>query len=240
MDTPQNFRSAFNGFNRDDVVDYISYLTTKHETEMGELRGEVENLTRELSEAQNSVPDGDLQQALEDLQQAVEERDSRIEEASGENENLRKDNAEQMELLDELQKQVNEQREEMEKLHEQLHAEHTRCEQLQLDLEQAKQFAHSDGSEPVEKHSWNEELNAYRRAESTERRARERVARMYDNANAVLADATAKVDASSVNLGELADQFQKDLDLFRAAIADGGQALADAVVSLGAIRPEED
>lgn len=240
METPQNFRSAFNGFNRDDVVDYISYLTTKHETETDEMRSEIENLTRELGEVQNSVADSDLQQAMADLQQAVEERDSRIEEAAGENENLRRNNAEQMELLEELQKQVNEQREELEKLHEQLHAEHTHCEQLQLDLEQAKQFTHSDDSEPVEKHSWNEELNAYRRAESTERRARERVARMYDNANGVLADATAKVDASSVNLAQLADQFQQDLDLFRAAISDGGQALADAVVSLGAIRPDED
>lgn len=240
MDTPQNFRSAFNGFNREDVVDYISYLTTKQETETNELRSEIESLTRELGEAQSAPVGDDLQQAVEDLQQAVEERDARIEESAAEQEKLSRENAEQLQLLEELQKQIDEQRLAMDDLETRYHAEHTRCEQLQLDLEQAKQFTPVDGSEPIEKHSWNEELNAYRRAESTERRARERVARMYDNANAVLADATAKVDANSVNLAELADQFQKDLDLFRAAISDGGQALADAVVSLGAIRPEED
>lgn len=240
MDTPQNFRSAFNGFNRDDVVDYISYLTTKHENEMDKMRDEMETLTRELGEAQAAPVSDDLQQTIEDLQDAIQERDSRIEEASGENENLRKDNEEQMALLEDLQKQVDEQRTALEELNEKYHAEHTRAERLQLDLEQARQFTPGDDSEPIEKHSWNEELNAYRRAESTERRARERVARMYDNANAVLADATARVDASSVNLAELAEQFQKDLELFRAAIAEGGQTLSEAVVSLGAIRPEED
>lgn len=50
MDTPQNFRSAFNGFNREDVVNYISYLTTRHENEINQLRTELEELRQEMDE----------------------------------------------------------------------------------------------------------------------------------------------------------------------------------------------
>ena len=42
MAMQMNFRSAFNGFNREDVVHYIEYLNTKHATELTQLQSELE------------------------------------------------------------------------------------------------------------------------------------------------------------------------------------------------------
>ena len=35
MSTPQNFRSAFNGFNREDVVHYLEYISAYREDLFG-------------------------------------------------------------------------------------------------------------------------------------------------------------------------------------------------------------
>ena len=37
MAAPQNFRSAFNGFNRQDVVHYLEYINTKHQDQINSL-----------------------------------------------------------------------------------------------------------------------------------------------------------------------------------------------------------
>ena len=37
MATPQSFRSAFNGFNREDVVHYLEYLNAKHASQLDQL-----------------------------------------------------------------------------------------------------------------------------------------------------------------------------------------------------------
>ena len=42
MAMQMNFRSAFNGFNREDVVHYIEYLNTKHAAEITQLQSELE------------------------------------------------------------------------------------------------------------------------------------------------------------------------------------------------------
>lgn len=44
MAVQQNFRSAFNGFNREDVVHYIEYLNSKHTAELNQLKSEIEYL----------------------------------------------------------------------------------------------------------------------------------------------------------------------------------------------------
>ena len=40
MAASQNFRSAFNGFNREDVVHYLEYLNTKHTNQVNQLTAE--------------------------------------------------------------------------------------------------------------------------------------------------------------------------------------------------------
>ena len=44
MSAPQNFRSAFNGFNREDVVRYLEYINTKHTTQVNQLNSEIDYL----------------------------------------------------------------------------------------------------------------------------------------------------------------------------------------------------
>ena len=50
MSAPQNFRSAFNGFNREDVVHYLEYLTAKHTAQVNQLTGEADYLRRQLEQ----------------------------------------------------------------------------------------------------------------------------------------------------------------------------------------------
>lgn len=48
MAAPQRFRSAFNGFNREDVVNYIEYLNNRHTAEL-------EQLNNQLQESKGNV-----------------------------------------------------------------------------------------------------------------------------------------------------------------------------------------
>lgn len=48
MAAPQRFRSAFNGFNREDVVNYIEYLNNHYTAQL-------EQLNNQLQEAKNTV-----------------------------------------------------------------------------------------------------------------------------------------------------------------------------------------
>ena len=44
----QNFRSAFNGFNREDVVHYIEFINNKHASEVNQLNNEMSALYQDL------------------------------------------------------------------------------------------------------------------------------------------------------------------------------------------------
>jgi len=50
MTMPQNFRSAFNGFNREDVVHYIEYINARHTTELNQLKSELDLLQNQAQE----------------------------------------------------------------------------------------------------------------------------------------------------------------------------------------------
>ena len=53
MMMPQNFRSAFNGFNREDVVHYIEYINARHNAEVKQLKSELDLLQSQ----QKEIPD---------------------------------------------------------------------------------------------------------------------------------------------------------------------------------------
>lgn len=112
-------------------------------------------------------------------------------------------------------------------------------EQLKTQLKNAKDaLAKADNTELKAKleaaaPAPGDELEAYRRAERAERLARERASQIYAQANAVLADATVKVEAISDSMGDLYQQFNEKMQ-------DGKNQLQDAVASLYAIRPEEE
>ena len=64
MSTPQNFRSAFNGFNREDVVHYLEYINTKHNNQIAQLTAE----NQELRTALEQNPLEDQTELVESLQ----------------------------------------------------------------------------------------------------------------------------------------------------------------------------
>lgn len=160
MATNQHFRSAFRGFNREDVVHYIEYLNNYYAAQL-------EQLNAQLSAVQPADP----------------------------------------ELLDRLEK-----------------AE-ARCAELEAEL------AAKQAEAPVVANPTGEELEAYRRAERTERQARERAKQIYTQANAVLAEVTLKAETASAQVAAAADQVTAKLQGTKAAFED-------AVAALYAIRPE--
>ncbi len=108
-----------------------------------------------------------------------------------------------------------------EDLQAQLDAALARCAELEQQLAQASTPPALTG----------DELEAYRRAERTERMARDRAAQIYDQANAVLADATVKVESAAQSMQTVATQLTEQL---QKAEAD----LQGAVSAMYAIRPE--
>lgn len=82
-----------------------------------------------------------------------------------------------------------------------------------------------------------EELAAYRRAERTERLARERAEQLYRQANGALADATVKVDEAAGQIGELSDRVMTQLTQLQNAVSGSKQALRDAAATMYTIRP---
>ena len=49
MAAPQNFRTSFNGFHREDVVHYLEYLNSKHNSQINQLNTELEELRAQLA-----------------------------------------------------------------------------------------------------------------------------------------------------------------------------------------------
>lgn len=93
----QNFRSAFNGFNREDVVHYIEFLNSKNNIAINQLKSENQSLLEEL-ETLRSQPVRDpeleekyallqeehqmLQQKCQALEEEVAQLKEQLEEAS--------------------------------------------------------------------------------------------------------------------------------------------------------------
>ena len=159
----QNFRSAFYGFNREDVVRYIEYLNNQHKHQMDQLHNQ-------LQTAKAAPVNTELQ--------------------------------------------------------EQLAAALEKCAQLEAQLSNTA--------------TTEQELEAYRRAERTERIAQERAQQIRTQANAVLADATVKAEAASAQIAELAEQANQQLVAYQAAVTDTQNLFQDVVTSLAAIKPEEE
>lgn len=166
MAAVKQFRSAFNGFNREDVVHYIEYLNNQH-------RSQVEQLNNQLQAALARQDSSDLQ--------------ARLDEALA------------------------------------------RCAQLEAQL----------NTQPASADTAAQELEAYRRAERTERLAKERAQQIFTQANAVLADASLKAESAAASIGTMADQAAAQLKQCQESVLATKEAFQEAVQTLYAIRPEE-
>ena len=193
MATPQSFRSAFNGFNREDVVHYLEYLNAKHASQVEQLNTEVTFLRKKLEEQPAEDP-----AAAEEVTRRMAELEEKLAESEREREAL-------------SQKHV----------------------QLEKELEEAR------AERVTIQHRTDLELEAYRRAERTERMARERAEQVYRQTNGVLADASAKVDEAAGQVSQISDHVMSQLDLLREAVNCSKQALTDAASGLYSLKPRE-
>lgn len=184
----QTFRSALNGFHREDVVRYIEFLKAQHAAEITQLNSELAFLR---SKAGQEVP-APTETACDDNSELIEQQAARI-----------------RELFDRCKEQEQE------------------IEKLKADLEQAA------GKPSVE-----EELETYRRAERIERMARERAEQMYNQANAVLADAAVKADETAALIAQMSGNVMGQLNELQAAVAGSSQSLRDTAAALYSIRPD--
>ena len=210
MNEPQTFRSAFNGFHREDVVNHIAYMNTKHESQDKELRTENDALRTELDELRSRLDeDSAAQDRAADLQKELQEQEAQLAAVR-----------EELELANQL---LNEQAEQMAALRE--------------ELEEAREAA---AKTPIEKSATHwDELRAYRRAETVERQARDRVNDLYTSANTALRGAGVTLGDTNAAFEALAEKFRADLVELMNAIETGKNALGAAADTLDGLRPEE-
>ena len=122
MASTKNFRSALNGFNREDVVHYIEYLNAKHNSELQQLSAEMDLL-------RNSAAAPDLSEQLQAAQEEVQ--------------TLRSQLAEKTDALDDLQERFEELRTAPQpavvvKDEEEVRRLQNRCEELEAQLQAAQ------------------------------------------------------------------------------------------------------
>ena len=223
MAAPKNFRSAFNGFNRPDVVHYIEYINAQHTAQVNQLNSEVEFLRQKLTHLQAEQPASDervqkLEESCTTLQEQLQEAQDRST------------------ALDAQCKQLAQERDDAIAAgnHSDLEA---MCAQLTKERDEA--LAAKAQAEAAKVHvSVEAELEAYRRAERVERLAHERVEQLYHQANGTLADAAVKVEDASNQINELADHVTAQLAQLQSAVASSKQALHEATAGLYAIRPD--
>lgn len=210
MSAPQNFRSAFNGFNREDVVKYLEYINSRHHAQVNQLTGENDYLRQQLEAAQ-AAPGA--QEELQRLQELCAGQQAELEE------------------LRAVRTAMEARCSGMERELEEAQEAQRRAEEAQRKAEEVQSTVRCG----VE-----QELEAYRRAERMEREARERSEQIYRQTNSVLADATVQLEDSAGGIFELADQVMGQLEQLRSAVERSKQALKNASDTMYAIRPQEE
>lgn len=184
MPDTMNFRTAFNGFHREDVVRYIDAMNTQNKQTENALRDQISLLELELEESQKGENGSEelkaCREALEKQEQEAQERYAAYEK---------------------------------------------RIAELEEKLTQVK---NGDIKRSLEQ----EELEIYRRAERTERMAKERVNQMYDNANAVLAQVQEQLSQHSNVIEEVAAEVAQKLSEVQFAFRDGAEAAKNAAAAL--------
>lgn len=77
MALQQNFRSAFNGFNREDVVHYIEQVNAKHVAELRRLNFDMQYLQDKLAQCE-TLSDENLSDLFPDMEQELADQAKRI------------------------------------------------------------------------------------------------------------------------------------------------------------------
>ena len=220
----QNFRSQLNGFNREDVVNYLDFMNNKHASAITQMTAEADELRRQISrleEASSEEP--------EELAQLRQE----LEAAKAEAEAARAETAELREMLDAAQKE-----------NEDLQAQLAEPEKRPADAQKTEPAAERieipvPVSVPAQQLA-GDELEAYRRAERTERLARERANYIYRQADAALGTAVGDVDHAAEQIRTVGAEIARQLEKLQAAVEDSRRTLLDTAARMDASRPAEE
>lgn len=131
----------------------------------------------------------------------------------------------------ELEQQLAAARKERDEALAQKEAVEQKLEAAQRDREEA--LLRSSG----EKLDANRELEAYRRAERTERVARERAEQIYSETGTVLTQASNRIEAALRQMTGISQQVTGQLDTLQTAIASSRLALQDAAQTIDKLKP---
>ena len=83
------------------------------------------------------------------------------------------------------------------------------------------------------------DLEAYRRAERTERQAQERAKLICTQANEVLGDVTARAEAVSSQIEELAEALAEQLEKYRQTVLSTKDTFRTSAEALAAMQPKD-
>lgn len=225
---PENFRSSFHGFNREDVVHYLDYLNKKHDEMLSQLSSEADSLRQKLENAMQTPSEN-----TDALKQRCDQLESALAAAEAEKAALEGQVSELQEKLAQAQEDLQAAQAENQSLENRISA-------LQAELDGAQAVQEEEKSPAASQSAQEQELEAYRRAERTERMARERADQVYRQVNGVLADATVKVEEAAGQLADISDRVMSQLDLLRSAVDGSKRALADAAAGLYDLKPTEE
>lgn len=219
MTEQQNFRTAFNGFNREDVVQYIEEVNAKHATEISQLNSDMQYLQDKLTQYENMAEESS-EESDPELEQKVEEQANAL--------------VEQSDRIAELEKQLAEAKDAAQTAEALLEEAEAQNAELLTQLNAA--LARQAGAITQQ----DAELNAYRRAERVERQATERALQIHNQVNGALGDATVKVDEAAAQIAAMTEEAMKQLKQLQLAISGSKQILQDTAAALYAIRPAEE
>ena len=193
----KNFRTALHGFNREDVVAYIDSVSLEQEKERRFLQDANVRLQKELDEAKAA-----LEEAKEnpELLAQLEEARSKLSEAEASVEALKAENTSLLAKNHALEAELS-----------QLREQKTVPNAAPLSSP-IPPVAEVLPAQPSQRDYSELELAAYRRAEVTERLARERAADVYRQVRAVFSNASARFDTGKSDLDQLTRNLQMDVN----------------------------
>ena len=241
MDAPQHFRTALNGFRREDVVRYLEYLNAKHAAEINQYTAETDMLKKQLADLEVSSDESqelkDLRSQLEEVEasrNALQEKLEMLENTQAPANSKEEDSA-----LKELQNENKVLRNQLQDLKaeaaEKEKAMEDRCAVLEAELKTCKS---QETNVQPEKDLAEQELEAYRRAERAERVANEKADLIYHRTNSVLDEASGKIDGASLELSALAEKINAQLQQMQYSINSSKIALKSAVETMHGLRTD--
>ena len=260
MDAPQTFRTAFNGFNREDVVHFLEYTNNKHQIQLDALREENRALQSKLSSRPEVDPDTTAE--LERLRRELESQraysamlEGRLDEAN-EKLNAAQAAAPQTAAQETTPPDTAALNAMIEDLNTELMLAQSRIGELEGQLGTAgqdvlaaqgkaraleEQLAAAQGKiaelERQLADSQTGVVDLYRRQQQAERFVREQSELVYHQANGVLSQAQLQVNAASQELTAATEEAMGRITALQMAIAQSRQALEDAASLMKAIRP---